>query len=355
MPQGAELLPAALPDPGMPQPALIEVVEAVGASTVFSLRFDLNVEEADLPLLLDARLGPQADLAVRVPDGDGLAVLVRGPVSGQRIELLTGGGGSSLVVLGSDLGITLAREHKVRVWPSTTDAAAITELVAGAGWLPQIDLPGGAVHDESKNTLVQREPDLQLLRRLARRNGCWFWFSYEPTTALATAHVQRPPVDEAPAVVFHLSGAERNIESANIEWDCERVVVAQALHRDVFSGADIDGSLDRSPLTGLADTALVDIVPQPVSAQLSLPVDDGSDLLARSEGALIDDGWFVRATLSVSARKLGRVVRTPSLVELAGAGTRHSGKYLISKVVHHIDDADHLMDVTLIRNAWNGG
>jgi hypothetical protein len=355
MPQGAELLANAVPDPGMPQPALIEVIEAVGASTVYALQFALNVQDADLPLLLESRLGPQAELAVRVPDGDGLAVLVRGPVSGQRIALLTGGGGASLTVLGADLGTVLAREHKVRVWPSTTDAAAITELASGAGWLPQIDLPGGAVHDESKNTLVQRESDLQLLRRLARRNGCWFWFSYEPTSALATAHVQRPPVGESPAVVFHLGGAERNIERIDIEWDSERVVGAQALHRDVFAATDIDGSVERSPLTGLADTALIDIVGQPSSAQLSLPVDDGSDLLARSEGALIDDGWFVRATLSVSARQLGQVVRAHSVAELAGAGSRHSGKYLVSKVVHRIDDADHLMDVTLIRNAWNGG
>lgn len=355
MPQGAELLPNGLPDPTLPQPKEIRVLEAVGTSTVFSLTFDFAIQEGDLPLLLEPRLGPQAELAVRVPDGDLAAVLVRGPVTRQRIALVTGGAGSAVEVQGADATVALGREHKVRVWPSTTDAAVILEVVTSAGWVPEVNLPTSVVHTDMKNALVQREPDLQLVRRLAGRNGCWFWLSYEPLTALPTAHVARPPVDAPPAVHFHLNGAERNIDTATVEWDAERVVAAQAEHRDVFGASDMDGGVERSPLAGLADTALADILATPVSAQISMPVDDAGDLIARSEAALIEEGWFVKVTLQTRARVLHRVVRAHTVAELHGAGSRHSGKYLVSRVAHRIDDAEHWMDVTLVRNAWNGG
>jgi len=267
--------------------------------------------------------------------------------------VVTGGDGSVLEVIGADVTVALAREHKVHVWASTTDAAAITELLGAAGLAPQVVLPSTVVHVETKNALVQREPDLHLIRRLARRNGCWLWLEYDPVAATPMAHVKRPPVDQPPVLAFHLSGAERNIEEATIEWDVERVVAADAANRDVFGATAMDGAAARSPLAGLAAQGLADIATKPRKARLSVPVDDAGDLMVRSEAALIEEGWFVRATLRANARQLKRVVRAPSVVELRGAGSRHSGKYLVARVAHSIDDDDHWMDVTLIRNAWS--
>jgi len=121
----------------------------------------------------------------------------------------------------------------------------------------------------------------------------------------------------------------------------------------VFGATDLDGAVERSPLAGLSELGLGDIVLQPRKARLSVPVDDAGDLLARSEAALIEEGWFVRVNFAEGVKRLKRVLRAHSVVELHGAGTRHSGRYLVSRVVHRIEDSDHLMDVTLIRNGWN--
>lgn len=354
MPQGCEVLPNGSPDPAMPQPTRIEVVEAVGASTTFRLLYDFHIEDGDLPLLTESRLGPEAEIALRVPDGDRSAVLVRGPVTRQRISVVTGGAGSALEVIGADSLVTLAREHKVQVWPSTTDSAAITQLLGGASLTPQVNLPTSVTHEETKHALVQRETDLHLIRRLARRNGCWLWLEYDATTAMATAHVQRPPTEAQSSVQLYLSGAQRNLDEAQIEWDVERVAAADADCRDVFGATDIAGSVQRSPLTGLADRALDSIVSSARKARLSVPVDDAADLTVRSEAALIDDGWFVAASFTARARTLRRVVRANTVVELHGAGSRHSGRYLVARVAHRIDDDDHIMDVSLVRNGWNG-
>lgn len=353
MPLGCEVLPNALPDPTLATPSRVEVIEAVGNATTYSLFFGFQIDDGDLPLLKDARLGPEAELALRVLDGERASVLVRGPVTRQRMSVVTGGEGSVLEVIGADATVALARESKVHVWPSTTDASAITELLGAAGLVPQVTLPTTVTHLETKRALVQREPDLHLIRRLARRNGCWVWVSYDPIGAVPTVHVARPPMDAASSLHFHLSGAQRNIEQAVIEWDSERVVSTDAEDRDVFGATDVDGSVSRSPLVGLASQTLADIVTHPRKARLSLQVADAGDLLVRSEAALIDDGWFVRASLKVSARVLKGVVRAPSVVELHGAGSRHSGRYLVSRVHHQIDDNDHWMQVSLIRNGWN--
>lgn len=351
---GCEVLPNGAPDPAFVQPAAVEVVEAVGACTTFSLLYTLTIKDGDYALLGDDRIGPEADVAVRVVEGADTTILVRGPVTRQRVSIVSGGDRSTLEVVGADISLKMGREAAVKVWPDTTDAAAITEMLTNGQITPKsVVLPSSVVHVETKNSLVQREPDLHLVRRLARRNGCWFWLEYDAKTALPSAHVERPPVDQPADIEFFLEGKDRNVEDAVIDWDVERTLSADATNRDPFAATDMDGTTEKSPLTVLADKGLSDIVKEKRRARLMVPVDDAGDLMVRSEAALIEQGWFVSATLSIRAKRLKRVVRAPSVVALHGVGARHSGKYIVGRVVHRIDDDDHLMTVTLIRNGWN--
>ena len=64
MPLGCQILPNGAPDPSLVQPTRVEVTEAVGASTTFSLFYGFNIEEGDLPLLKEA-----TPLAKPIDDG----------------------------------------------------------------------------------------------------------------------------------------------------------------------------------------------------------------------------------------------------------------------------------------------
>jgi len=354
MAKGCEVLVNSKSDPTLVQPARLVVTESVGASTTFALYYDFHIEGGDYPLLTEERLGPESELALRVLDGSASTILFNGPVTRQHIAVVNGGEGSVLEVAGADVLVKLGRETKVLVWPSTTDAAAIQRLLESANVdVPAFDLPSTVVHDDAKHALVQRESDLHLMRRLVRRNGCWAWLAYDAETARPSARVQRPPVGDEPVLDLHIAGPLCNVDTATITWDAERVVSTDAAARDVFGANDLDGSVARSPLASLATHAFADVVTSTRKARLSVPVDDGGDLVTRSEAALIEEGWFVRAHLSVNTRRLKRVVRAHTVVTLNGAGSRHSGKYLVASVVHRIDDDDHWMDVTLIRNGWN--
>ena len=353
MAQGFDILPNGVPDPTMPQPISVEVVEAVGAWTTYTLNYSFNIEEGDLALLVDSKLDAEAELAVRVPNGDAVDILVKGPVTQQQIALVTGGDGSTVAVHGADLTVAMARESRVKVWPTTTDSAAAMEVLGGHALTPDVTISSNVVHDETRNSLVQRESDLNFIRRIARRNGCWFWLTYDPLLTIPTAHLKRPPVEEPALLDLCINGAGRNIEAVNIHWDVERTVAATSMYLDVRSIEDMNGDVERSPLSSLAERALSDIVPSPRKSQLAVPVDDAGDLMTRSEAALIDSGWFVCATLKAKYSVLKKVLRAHTLVNLVGAGSRHSGKYLVARVAHHIDSTDHVMDAELIRNGWN--
>ena len=72
-----------------------------------------------------------------------------------------------------------------------------------------------------------------------------------------------------------------------------------------------------------------------------------------ARGMVIDHGWIVNAELTVKLSVLKQVVHAHTMAALSGVGQRHSGNYVVSRVVHDIDPYDHVMTVGLVRNGWN--
>jgi hypothetical protein len=80
-------------------------------------------------------------------------------------------------------------------------------------------------------------------------------------------------------------------------------------------------------------------------------VDDAGELAQRAKALLIEAGWFVRCEGTTDAGKLGTVLRVGQIVQLAGIGSVHSGKYYVWSVRHTITQDAHLMRFVLVRNA----
>jgi hypothetical protein len=121
---------------------------------------------------------------------------------------------------------------------------------------------------------------------------------------------------------------------------------------DLNTKSNLSGSVQQSPLTALGGTSLSAIATGSRVAHVHAPVDDNGDLQARSEATLIDASFFLRARGSTTLSALGKVLRSHTLVNLRGIGTRHSGLWFCSAVRHSIDSAEHTMDFDLIRNGW---
>ena len=348
---GIAVLVNGAPDPQLPEPSSVVVHERMGEMTTYRLRYPADIARGDLPMLTAGSISAGSELSIISGSGAKTACLVKGPVYGQQIHLVHGGAGSYVDVLGADTSIKMDRESKAAVWSNVRDSDVIRTILQQNNYtlLDLEDTP--ATHGEDKHTLVQTESDLRFVQRLARRNGCLFWITSNDK-GIETAHFRRPPVDGKPAgeLLINLNAASLN--SLDITWDVERPTSTVALQLDLNTKTDIDGSAAQSPLRQLGSQSFSSIATGARSLRLVTPLDDAGDLTARSEAALIEASFFVYATCQTSLTAVKSLLRSHTLVNLRGAGSRHSGTYFCAGVRHVIDNNAHRMEVEMVRNGW---
>lgn len=337
-------------DPELAAAGLVEVHERMGEPTTYRLRYAVDIIEDDLPPLVDPRLGPGSELSIVVPVDTEEQVLVLGPVHGQRARLQHRGTGSWVEVLGSDRSVEMDREVKAQIWDGTTASDVVRAIVSEYDLEADIE-DTSAQFVEATHTLVQRDTDLRFVRRLARRYGYLFWLTTD-ATGRSTAHLRRPPLDGEPAATLVINRTNPTVSSLDVAWDVERPTSAVAAQVSLNDKQDLDGSVAVSPLAALGTEPLGSIAGGTRTVQVIAPADEAGDLVQRAEGALIEAGWFVRAVCETSLSVLGQLVRAHTIVEVQGAGSRHSGKYFVGGVRHRIDASAHGMEVELYRNAW---
>jgi hypothetical protein len=332
----------------------VEVRERMGEPTTYCIRYEIDLGDRDLPALIDSKRGPGSELAVVVPVDNEEKVLVHGPVRGQRMRLEHGGTGSWLEVIGADKSIEMDREVKARVFGKGSATDAVSSIFDEYHLDPDVDDTNDS-HDDETHALVQRDTDLRFVRRMARRYGFLFWITSD-AAGKHTAHFKRPPVDEEPTATLTINIANKDtpatIASLDLTFDVERATSATALQLKLEDKQDLDGSVLASPLSALGKEPLSTIAKGTRALRLVAPVDDAADLMQRAEGALIEEGWFVRAFCDTSLSSLKKLVRAHDVVQLDGAGSRHGGKYFVAGVRHVITEGLHKMELELVRNAW---
>ncbi|MFW6174254.1 MAG: phage late control D family protein [Chloroflexota bacterium] len=351
MPQGVAIAIGGSPDAELGEGAtLVEVHERVGQATTFRLQYGLEIRDGDLPLLTDDRLGPGSEVSVLVPAGDSAQCLVKGPVHGQSIHLEHGGAGSTLEVTGSDTTVVMDRENRATTWNGVRDSDVAMAILGGYGYVPDVD-PTPGLHQESGHVLAQRASDLRFLRRLATRNGYLLWVTCD-AFGIETAHFKRPALEGGGNTEVIINLDSSNVDALDIEWDVERPTSVVGAQLDLKTKSDMGGAVGATPNTILGAEGLQDISSVTRSAHVSAPADDSGELQARGEGALFNADWFVTAATETTLDALGALVRAHTLVTVRGAGSRHSGDYLVAGVRHTIDSSSHRMEIELVRNGW---
>jgi hypothetical protein len=352
MPAGVILYSRHLPNPALPQPGAVEVYECTGRPTEYHLLYNIDIDsESDIQLLAEPLIDADADLSVMVDVKGTPECLVRGPVLRHTIKLVHGGEKSSLTVFGSDKKALMDRESKVAVTPAGTASNAVALILGSYGLIPATDSTNGQFSPD-KHALVQRETDYEFAMRMARENGLLFWIETD-VAGIETANFKKPPLDGVAEVTLTINRPEANISSLEIEWDVQAAASTKVLQADLTTGDLVDGSLTQSSLTLLGGTALGSIQQTASLRHLAAPSDDQGAAQGLSEGMLLESSFFIRAKAVASLSRVGALVRSHTLVDVAGAGTRHSGTWFCSGVRHRINDTEHVMEIELIRNGWS--
>jgi phage protein D len=192
------------------------------------------------------------------------------------------------------------------------------------------------VHDAKVSTIVQRETDMQFLRRLALRNG------YECFVEDTTGYFRPPQVEAEPQpdLAVHL-GTDTNVDWFTVQVNAlsETDVAMFQLHRN-----------DKSVLSSLVQSSLepalgakrsADLLPPKLKAARSFVGMNATTGLAEMDalchGLFHRGAWFVTGEGVVDGNAYGHVLRPRRPVTIKGVGETYDGVYSVTHVTHSID------------------
>jgi phage protein D len=336
----------------------LEVEDNIDLPAAFQLQLPVSRTPAGaLSFVDDPPFQPFASFAVVVSvDGQDPECIFDGFVLSHKLHMETGTTNATLQVWGQDASVLMNLEEKVREWVDTTDALAANTIfgehdIAAA---PENTVDESPTHPESGHTLMQRGTDIQFLRRLAKRTGKFARVTCGSQAGVRTGYFAKPSLDASPALTLSLNDPDTwNVNALDIDWDIMRPSTVRArqtlFNDDTPEGAACDAT--DSGLPALDERDLATFAGRPVITLLAAPVDDAGELLQRSQAVLRDAGWFVHCEGEADIARLNQVIRAGTVVEIAGIGSVHSGKYLVWSVRHTITQDTHKMRFVLARNA----
>ncbi len=353
---GLEILlgdsPGALPDPSLPIPGRVVVVERLGQPAAWELHYGLIGGESDLPLLIDDRFAASGAFALVLRHRGGDQCLAAGPVQGQRIEIKRGTAGSTLVVLGGDLTRRMDREAKIVEHAAGDDLEAVRVAVTAHGMTLASDPATGISRDLAGGTLMQRGTDLHFVQRLARRHGRRFWVRSSPELVHTARFAAPDPAGEAVATLS--VEPEGALEAVQISWDSEQPTAASATDIDAVSGETVSSQTMPTP-AGLGAMPLNALVDAPRSALIGSAGDSLAELTARSDATVAAGAWFLRARATVLIDRVEVVPRVDDHVRLEGLGSRHSGRWHVLGATYRLQAVGSEVELDLRRDGWGPG
>jgi phage protein D len=265
-------------------------------------------------------------------------------------------------VRGSDVGVLLGLEEKVRAWPNLSDSDIAQQILAAYGCTVDAETTA-PVRQENETLLVQRSTDADFLRALARRNG--FELFASAGASGVTCRFGPPKLDGRPQPDLAIRFGERsNLQSFDVTVAGVRPLVVDAAQLDAKTKQDGTASASSSQLASLGRSGLqavvgakLDSAVTPLQAQgrlllLAQPTADATELQAVASGVRDEAEWLIEARGEVNAEAYGAVLRAGRLVLVKGAGSRYSGKYYVTRVTHGVrGDGSYTQSFEARRNA----
>jgi phage protein D len=336
----------------------LEVEENLDLPGAILLKLAVNVTEAgELTFVSDERLQPFANVAVVAQQEDfPEECIFDGFILSHKLHLETGTTASELQVWGQDASWLMNLEEKVKEWVDVTDASVANAIFADYGITPASEntLDDSPTHTESGHSLMQRATDIQFLRQLARRNGKLCRVACTDRPGERTGYFVKPTTDGDSVLTLTLNDiTAATVSALDFEWDVTRpsaVKARQALFNDATEDG-VSGDTSDSGLAPLDERTLVDFAGRPMTVMLTAPVDDAGELRLRAQGLLRESGWFARCEGEADAGRIRAVLRANSVVQVDGAGSLNSGKYVVWSVRHTFTPEAHKMRFVLVRNA----
>ncbi|WP_435592816.1 phage late control D family protein [Nocardia sp. bgisy118] len=309
----------------------------------------LQSPDGSWPYLDDPRFSLWRRVVVTAGLEDDEHQLIVGYITHLRPSFGTGLEQCRLDIWGMDATALMDRVDRLKDWPNKTDSDIATEIFQGYGLAPEVT-GTDIVHDEELSTIIQRETDIQLLRRMALRNG------FECFVDGDTGYFRTPAVDTAPQPVLSvLFGAETTVNRFELDANALTPSEVTMCQLDHVSGEVLTAQARPGRRPGLgAEPASSCLAPgmEPGLVQIGRTVTTGNpEMSALCDGLLDQGSWFVTGRGEVAANQYGAILRPRATVTIKGVGETHSGVYYVAHVTHRFTAAGYLQSFRVKRNA----
>lgn len=294
-------------------------------------------------------------LRVEVRIGDGrYRPLIDGPVVGVARRMNAEPGRSVAVLRVHDDSTYLNRDESVEVMEDLRDHEVAERLFGTVSQIAETEIETTTAPASSlPPVVVQRGTPMQLLRRLARRQGMHAYVlpGTRPGRSIGCFRPLPTAPDGLPDLV--LLGVARNLTRFDVDDDALRPVRVVTRAMDAADGRVHDARSGESDLDLLGDEGTVGAETATVLAPPGLDGAVDPESAVRGQSSLASYG--IRATGELVSGCYGDLLSPYRIVAVAGINRAMSGDYVIEQVTHTLDRSAYLQSFRLRRNARTSG
>jgi phage protein D len=305
---------------------------------MFRLRLGLLLQsDGTWKNLDDVRLTIWKQVVISAGLDDDVQQLLKGYITHVRPVFAAGLDQCHLDIWGMDASVLMDREEKLKDWPSKKDSDIAMEIFGAHGLTPQVE-DTSIVHDEQVSTIIQRETDIQFLKRLALRNG------YECYVDGDIGYFRKPQVSAPTQPVLSVQfGDDTNVNHFQIEVSALATTNVAMFQVDRASRDVLDATSDPGSQPALgsstADSYLGPGMAPGVLFVGKAATTGSPEMAALCQGLYNEGEWFVTGEGEVAANQYGSVLKPRAPVTIKGIGETYSGIYYVTHV-NHIFTAD---------------
>ena len=258
----------------------------------------------------------------------------------------------SVEIWGMDGSVRMDRVEQLRAWPNKKDSDIATEIFKeDYGFIPPDVDDTSIIHDDRVSTIMQRETDMQFLKRLAQRNG--FECYVKGTTGCF--HAPRLSESPQPVLAVHFGERETNVNSFALEVNALTPTSAAMFEVDWQTKTVLQESAEigEQALLGSIDaTELPAPKIEPGKVFVNLNAATGRTEMDRLCQELVHQAeWLVTAEGEVDGNQYAHVLKPHGTVTIKGIGETYSGIYYVTHVTHTFGPRGYTQSFRAKRNA----
>ncbi|MFX0194749.1 MAG: phage late control D family protein [Candidatus Hodarchaeota archaeon] len=330
----------------------VEAEEDERLASVFNIRLAIRLpRDGTWTWIDDERLSPWKKVSISAGFADNVVEVITGYITQVKPYFDSELSRSYLDVKGMDGSVLMSTEEKLKDWPNKKDSDIATQIFTDYGFTPEVE-DTGVVHDEAISTIIQKETDIQFLKRLARRN------EFECFVRNTTGYFRPPQLNGVPQRILAVQfGTESNLAYFKVELNALQPTIVEMHQLDLLTKESRDVTVDSTQqcqlgLTSASDLYSAEIRPAKVFVKHTKVIGQPA-MQALCQGLYDDAEWLVQGEGEIVGSLYQDVLKARELVTIKGVGKIYSGVYYVIKVKHVFTDSGYTQRFNVKRNALN--